>query len=245
MMIDRAGSRRVFSTAAPGDGCYPQLWCQTVQCVIWWCSMKGMDTISLLVRENIEQLSGGRIASLVEIDGEPIRLVASARRQKTVSASVRDGMIQLSVPSTMRDADIVTSARGLIAKIKARQRASQRFQSNPELFQRAVHLARVWLNSEVHPNSVVWSERQTTLWGSCTATTKTIRISTMLRGMPQWVIDGVLVHELAHLKYADHGQEFQDFTRRYPRMQEADAFLDGVAFAQRGGQGDLFPNAYD
>lgn len=245
MMIDRAGSRRAFSTAAPRDGCYPQLWVPAFQRVIWSCSMKGMDTISLLVRENIQQLSGGRIASLVEIDGEPIRLVASARRQKTVSASVRDGMIQLSVPSTMRDADIVTSARGLIAKIKARQRASQRFQSNPELFQRAVHLARVWLNGEVHPNSVVWSERQTTLWGSCTATTKTIRISTMLRGMPQWVIDGVLVHELAHLKYADHGQDFQDFTRQYPRMIEADAFLDGVAFAQRGGQGDLFPNAYD
>src|SRR5690625_1088966 len=195
--------------------------------------MKGMNTISTLVRENIQQLSGGRIASTVEIDGEPIRLIASARRQKTISASVRDGMIQLSVPSTMKDSDIVTSARGLIAKIKARQRASQRFQSNPELYARALHLAKVWLGGEVQPNSVIWSDRQTTLWGSCTATTKSIRISTMLRGMPQWVIDGVLIHELAHLKYSGHGDDFQAFTRRYPRMAEADAFLDGVAFAQR------------
>ncbi len=207
--------------------------------------MKGMNTISTLVRENIQQLSGGRIASTVEIDGEPIRLIASARRQKTISASVRDGMIELSVPSTMRDHDIVTSARGLIAKIKARQRANQRFQSNPELYARAVYLARVWLNAEVQPNSVVWSDRQTTRWGSCTTTTKAIRISTMLRGMPQWVIDGVLIHELAHLKYAGHGQEFQEFTRRYPKMAEADAFLDGVAFAQHGRKGELFPNAYD
>ncbi len=207
--------------------------------------MKDMSTISTLVRENIEQLSGGRIASVVEIDGEPIRLIASARRQKTISASVRDGMIQLSVPSTMRDSDIITSARGLIAKIKARQRASQRFHSNPELYARAVHLARVWLGGEVHPNSVVWSDRQTTLWGSCTATTKTIRISTMLRGMPQWVIDGVLIHELAHLKYGGHGDDFQAFTRRYPRMAEADAFLEGVTFAQQRGQDTPFPNAYD
>ena len=154
-------------------------------------------------------------------------------------------MIQLSVPMTMKDSEIVSSARSLIAKIKARQRRSNRFQSNPELFARAVYLARVWLQAEVHPTSVVWSDRQTTLWGSCTATTGAIRISTMLRGMPQWVIDGVLVHELAHLKYAGHGQEFQDFTRRYPKMAEADAFLDGVAFAQRRGDDTPFPNAYD
>ena len=30
-----------------------------------------------------------------------------------------------------------------------------------------------------------------------------------------------------------------------PRMTEADAFLDGVAFAQRRGQSNQFPNAYD
>lgn len=207
--------------------------------------MKGMKTISTLMRENIQQLSGGRIASIVEIDGEPIRLIASTRRRKTISASVRDGMIQLAVPMSMKDADIVNSARGLIAKIKAQQRRSQRFQSNPELFERAVHLARVWLDAQVHPTSVVWSDRQTTMWGSCTATTGAIRISTMLRGMPQWVIDGVLVHELAHLKYSGHDQDFQDFTRRYPRMAEADAFLDGVAFSQRRGQNALFPNTYD
>lgn len=245
MMIDRDASCRRFSTVRALLQCYPHREGATQRCSIRWCSMKGMNTISTLVRDNIEQLSGGRIASVVEIDGEPIRLIASARRRKTVSASVRDGMIQLSVPSTMRDPDIVTSARGLIAKIKARQRASQRFQSNPELYARAVHLATVWLNGEVHPNSVTWSERQTTLWGSCTATTKTIRISTMLRGMPQWVIDGVLIHELAHLKYTGHGEDFQTFTRRYPRMAEADAFLEGVTFAQRREPGTPFPNAYD
>ncbi len=234
-----------FSTVLRGLPRYPQR-CTAVAIRPRQCgSMKGMNTISTLVRENIEQLSGGRIASVVEIDGEPIRLIASTRRRKTISASVRDGMIQLSVPMNMKDTDIVRSARGLIAKVKTRQRRGQRFQSNPELFDRAVHLAQVWLKAEVHPTSVVWSERQTTRWGSCTSTTGAIRISTMLRGMPQWVIDGVLVHELAHLKHAGHGKEFQEFTRRYPRMAEADAFLEGATFAQHRGQDTLFPNAYD
>lgn len=209
------------------------------------CSMKDMDTISTLRREDIEQLSGGRIASMVEIDGEPIRLISSVRRKKTISAKIHDGMIELSVPLSMRDADIVRSGRGLISKIKSRQRQSERFHSDPELHARALHLARAWLNSEVLPTSVVWSDRQTTLWGSCTATTGAIRISTMLQGMPQWVVDGVLVHELAHLKYSGHCQEFQDFARRYPRMAESDAFLYGVSFAQDRGQGKTFPEAYD
>lgn len=207
--------------------------------------MKDMDTISTLIREDIEHLSGGRIASTVDIDGEPVRLISSARRRKTISASVRDGMIQLAVPMRMHDEDIVRSARNLISKIKSQQRANRRFQANPELYARAVHLARVWLDDEVQPTSVVWSERQTTMWGSCTSATGQIRLSTMLRGMPQWVVDGVLIHELAHLKYADHGQQFKDFTRRYPRMAEADAFLDGVSFAQRHAKGKKFPEAMD
>ena len=52
-------------------------------------------------------------------------------------------MIQLAVPMNMKDADIVNSARDLIGKIKARQRRGQRFQSNPELFDRAIHLGVV------------------------------------------------------------------------------------------------------
>lgn len=207
--------------------------------------MKGMDTISNLVREDIQQLSGGRIASIVEIDGESIRLITSARRKKTVSAVVRDGMVELSVPALMRDGEIVESARGLITKLKTRQHQSRRFQSNPELFSRALHLARVWLNSEVRPTSVVWSDRQNTMWGSCSTGSGKIRISTMLQGMPQWVVDGVLVHELAHLKHDNHGQEFRDFTAQYPRMAEADAYLQGVSFARGQGQGKTFPDVFD
>lgn len=183
-------------------------------------------------RKQVQTLSGGRTSSVIEIDGEPIRLITSSRRQKTISASHRDGMIQLSVPSFLSDDKIVTSARGLVAKIKQRQQRAQRTSTDDALHQRALHLARVWLGGQVEPSSVVWSGRQTTRWGSCTPTTKSIRLSSMLKGMPQWVIDGVLVHELAHLKYPGHGDDFQQFAAQYPKMLEADAFLDGVAYAQ-------------
>jgi len=245
-MMGYCGRQRSgFSTISVHDVHYPQS--QTVLALvdIWWVSMKDMDTISRLIREDTERLSGGRIASVVQIDGQPVRLISSARRKKTVSASVRNGMIQLSVPVIMTDAEIIESARSLIAKIKVKQRQAQQFHTNSDLLDRALHLARVWLNNEVFPTSVVWSDRQTTLWGSCTSTTGAIRISTMLQGMPQWVIDGVLIHEMAHLKYGGHGRQFQEFSGRYPRMAEADAFLDGVSFAQQRDQDRMLPNAYD
>src|SRR5699024_12375646 len=97
------------------------------------------------------------------------------------------------------------------------------------LHHRPLHLASLRLGGQVEPNSVVWSDRQTTLCGSRTPATKNIRISSTLKTMPQWLIDGVLVHELAHLKYSGHGNAFQPFAAQYTTMREADAFLDRVA----------------
>src|SRR5699024_3376518 len=77
------------------------------------------------------------------------------------------------------------------------------------------------------------------------STAGAIRISTMLQGMPQWVIDGVLIHEMAHLKYRGHGRQFQEISGRYPRMADADAFLDGVSFAQQRDQDKMITEACD
>src|SRR5699024_1049013 len=162
-----------------------------------------------------------------------IRLIASSRRKKTISAALRDDMIQLSVPADINDQTIIDSARNLIAKVKERQHRDHHVLSDTELYHRALHLARTWLDSQVEPFSVVWSNRQTTLWGSCTPSTIRFRLSSTLKTMPQWVIDGVIVHEMAHLKYPDHGDDFQKFVHQYPKMAQADAFLDGVSYAQQ------------
>jgi hypothetical protein len=55
--------------------------------------------------------------------------------------------------------------------------------------------------------------------------------------MPQWVIDYVLLHELAHLLVAAHNAAFWRLLEAYPETQRAKAFLEGVAFATSRGLG--------
>jgi hypothetical protein len=49
--------------------------------------------------------------------------------------------------------------------------------------------------------------------------------------MPPWVIDYVLVHELAHLLVPRHGLDFWALVDRYPRTERARGYLQGVAAA--------------
>ena len=45
--------------------------------------------------------------------------------------------------------------------------------------------------------------------------------------MPDWVLDSVLVHEVAHLTHPDHSRAFHKLAGAYPRHEEAGVFLAG------------------
>ena len=47
--------------------------------------------------------------------------------------------------------------------------------------------------------------------------------------MPPWVIDYVLLHELAHLVEQGHGPRFWALLEGYPRTERARGFLEGFA----------------
>jgi hypothetical protein len=75
------------------------------------------------------------------------------------------------------------------------------------------------------PTRVEWSDRQQARWGSCDPADGYIRVSRRLAAFPVWVLDYVLVHELAHLAVPDHGPRFQALVARYPRAERAVGFL--------------------
>lgn len=60
---------------------------------------------------------------------------------------------------------------------------------------------------------------------------RTIRISSRVQGMPGYVLDYVILHELGHLLVAGHGPDFWAVLSSYPRLERARGYLDGVAAA--------------
>ena len=62
-------------------------------------------------------------------------------------------------------------------------------------------------------------------WGSCTFTDGSIRIAKRAAGLPDWVLDYLLMHELAHLMHSDHGPEFHEVENRYPLSERARGYL--------------------
>ena len=81
--------------------------------------------------------------------------------------------------------------------------------------------------------SVRWVQNQKQRWGSCTPGDRTIRLSVRLQGMPGWVIDYVLVHELSHLIEPGHDAAFWGWVDRYPQAERAKGYLIGWSAAAR------------
>ena len=89
------------------------------------------------------------------------------------------------------------------------------------------------------PADVKWVDNQHRRWGSCTPADRTIRLSSRLRSMPEYVVDYVLVHELVHLLEPGHNDRFWALVARYPRAERARGFLEGVEQATAGPGADL------
>jgi predicted metal-dependent hydrolase len=79
-------------------------------------------------------------------------------------------------------------------------------------------------------------DNQNRRWGSCTPADRTIRLSSRLRTMPEYVVDYVLVHELAHLLEPGHNDRFWSLVAGYPRAERARGFLEGIE--QAGSHGE-------
>jgi len=153
----------------------------------------------------------------------------SARRRRTVSA-YRDGdKTVVMVPSRLSKAEEEQWVATILARLAERER--RRRPSDEALLERARDLSRRYLADCPDPASVRWVANQRTRWGSCTPDDGTIRLSTRLRGMPGWVVDYVIVHELAHLLVPGHGPEFWKLVARYPKSERARGYLEGIAAA--------------
>jgi predicted metal-dependent hydrolase len=173
-----------------------------------------------------EPVEHGRVPTLrapAENDADrvaamPVEVVRSSKRRKSVSARIVDGRIVIRMPQWMSKAQEREYVDSLVAKL-VRQHTAQAV----DLSVRARELARRYDLPE--PRSIRFVSNQASRWGSCTPSTGEIRISDRIAGFPGWVLDAVIVHELAHLVHLGHTPEFWELAHRYPRTERAYGYL--------------------
>ena len=167
-------------------------------------------------------------------DGAPVVEVRRSRnRRRTVAAYREDDKVVVLVPARFTRAEEQEWVATMVARLERSER--RRRPSDQGLRQRASELAGRYLDGRAEPLTVRWVENQNSRWGSCTPSDRSIRLSTRLQGMPSWVIDYVLVHELAHLLETGHTPAFWSWVDRYPKAERAKGFLEGVAAASQLG----------
>ena len=153
----------------------------------------------------------------------------SKRRRRTVSA-YRDGdRIVVMIPASLTRAEEAEWVETMVARLERSERRSR--PTDDELMKRARSLSERYFGEMAVPESVRWVDNQNSRWGSCTPGDRTIRLSARLRGMPQWVIDYVIVHELAHLLEPGHDASFWAWVDRYPHAEKAKGYLLGWSAA--------------
>jgi predicted metal-dependent hydrolase len=134
------------------------------------------------------------------------------------------------MPQWMTKAQEAEYVEAMVAKL-VRQHAAK----TVDLTRRAAELARRYRLPE--PTSIRFVSNQASRWGSCSPTSGEIRISDRMARFPGWVLDAVIVHELAHLVELNHGHAFHALADRYPKQERAYGFLLAMELSDEAGDG--------
>lgn len=145
-------------------------------------------------------------------------MVRSKRRRKTVEARRVGDVLRVSIPASMNRAAEQECVAEMVRRAELRESARR-----IDLAARARVLADRY-RLEL-PANIRWVDNQTWRWGSCTPDDSSIRISSRLAREPGWVLDYVLVHEMAHLSVAGHDRRFWGLVERYPLAERARGYL--------------------
>jgi predicted metal-dependent hydrolase len=152
------------------------------------------------------------------MSGPPVEIVRSARRKRTIQASFVEGRIRVLVPAGLHPEEERQHVERMVARLTRKREIH-----SVDLMARARRLAEKY--DLPVPARIEWSDRQLERWGSCTFSDRSVRISSRLVNMPAWVLDYVIVHELAHLAVPGHSAAFSALVARYELGERAEGYL--------------------
>ncbi|MEI6855709.1 MAG: M48 family metallopeptidase [Acidimicrobiaceae bacterium] len=159
-------------------------------------------------------------------DRPEVEIQSSARRKKTGTAHWSGSRIIVQIPANVRGKDRTIFVDELVERLLTQR---PQVAAGDGMLEERARLLAAQYNDGVEPVSVRWVTNQQARWASCSPGTKEIRVSSRLRQCPEWVIDAVLVHELAHLQVADHSPAFYEIANRHPRQDDSELYLEGYA----------------
>lgn len=157
-----------------------------------------------------------------------IKIERSSVRHKSVAGRVKNGVLVITAPAEMSEADLAPIIERL--RLRIERRTEHATLDDQDLMHRALELSTRYFAGRLHPTSVRWVTNQNlSRWASCTTHTGEIRISHRLAKVPAFVLDAVVVHELVHLEIGGHGANFWKMANRFPLMERARGYLLALA----------------
>ena len=169
-----------------------------------------------------------------ESDQDPIdvEVVRDGRLRTRVHWEWSGNRVRIRVPRRAPKREVDRMVAEIVDEVKSK-RARVRARADADLEAMARQINRKYFEREIEWHSIRWVSNMRKRLGSCTTggpTEGDIRISDRIKGWPQWVIEYVVAHELAHRKHPNHSKEFWAYLSRHPKAERARGFIMGIAF---------------
>jgi len=113
-----------------------------------------------------------------DLEEQKIKIIKSNRRTKTVSARMEDDVMVIRAPTNISEEELTAMIEDF--KKRFERKAKKARLDDSGLDKRAQELNQLYFDGQLHWNSMTWSTRQNSRYGSCTPANKTIRISHQL-----------------------------------------------------------------
>ena len=171
-------------------------------------------------------------------------------RYKKISISVRpEGSIRISLPAYLpysAGLSFFETKRERVREI--RNRLAARAESRPQLSEQEIlalrKLAKAWLPARLEMLASRYGfsfgrvaiKNNRTNWGSCSARNN-INLNLHLMRLPEHLRDYVILHELCHLRYHDHGENFHRLLEQLLLAHfGGNCADDGIGIGMEGGR---------
>ena len=153
-----------------------------------------------------------------------VKVIRSRRRKRTISARVEGGVMYIRAPMGLSRGKLEQVIENFKTRFE-RQRIKKELSSRDDLESIGQRLNKKYFGGKLKVSLIRYVTNQNKRFGSCNYRTGTIRLSHHLMGMPEWVRDYVIVHEMAHIIEPNHGKSFWKLVSRYKLAERARGYL--------------------